>query len=305
VRGIFTQTDGFETLKRAWLFVRSNRYLWLLGFFIALAGGSAQGFSLWVQSPVYRGLTGYSPIHRVGERIADSAGSNSLTWVIFIAVGAIVGLGVIAFGAFAQASAVGAFAEVDYGREGDLATSLRWGRYNFWRYFMLILAYLVLMTVASVPLLAFSGIFKQGIVFPCLGWLVLAAGFLVISVLASIMLEFSVRYAVLEDLGIYDSVIRAWVLLRQYWRDAIVTWLYVMLIALTGTIATAILLSVIGSPLVWVFTMAERHHNVFITAFSILAFLAAWAIVAALLGFLMITSSALWTLTFLELEPST
>jgi hypothetical protein len=279
--------------------------LWLLGFFMALAGGSAQGFSLWVQSPVLSGLTGYSPVHRVGERIADSAGSNSLTWVIFVAVGVIVGLGMVAFGAFAQASAVGAVAEVDYGREGDLVTSLRWGRHNFKRYFVLVVSYLVLMAIVSIPMYVFTGIFKEGVVFPCLGWLVLAAGFLVISVMALIMLELSVRYAVLEDLGIWESVIRAWVLLRQYWRDAIVTWLYVMVITLAGTIATAVLLAFLSTPLVWVFNLAERHHNVFITAFSILVFLAAWAIVAALLGFFVITSSAVWTLTFLELEPST
>jgi hypothetical protein len=272
---------------------------------MALAGGSAQGFSLWVQSPISRGLTGYSPVHRVGERIADAAGSNPLAWILFIAAGVIVGLGVVAFGAFAQASAVGAVAEIDYGREGDLATSLRWGRYNFNRYFMLTLAYLIMMAIISFPLYAFTWIFKEGIVFPCMGWLVLAACFLVASVLASVLLELSVRYVVLEDLGIYESVIRAWVLFRQYWRDAVITWLYVMLIALAGTIATAILLAFISTPLVWVFNLAQRHHNVFITAFSILVFLAAWAVAAALLGFFIITGSAVWTLMFLELEPST
>ena len=284
--------------------MRSNRYLWPLAFFMALAGGSTQGFSLWVQSPVFRGLTGYSPIHRIGERITDSAGSNSLFWVLFISVGVIVGLGVTAFGAFAQASAVGAVAEIDYGREGDLSTSLRWGRYSFARYFMLIVVYLIVMAIVSFPLYAFTWIFKEGIVFPCMGWLVLAAGFLVVSVLASIMLELSVRYVVLEDLGIFESVLSAWVLLKQYRKDAIVTWLYVMVITLAGTIATAILLALLSTPLVWVFTLAERHHNMFLTAFSILVYLVAWAIVAALLGVFVIMGSAVWTLTFLELEPA-
>jgi hypothetical protein len=271
---------------------------------MALAGGSAQGFSLWVQSPIFQGLTGYSPIHRIGERIADSAGSNSLFWALFISVGVIVGLWVTAFGAFAQASAVGAVAEIDYGREGNLSTSLRWGRYSFARYFMLIVVYLIVMTIVSFPLYAFTWIFKEGIVFPCMGWLVLAAGFLVVSALASIMLELSVRYVVLEDLGIFESVLSAWVLLKQYRKDAIVTWLYVMVITLAGTIATAILLALLSTPLVWVFTLAERHHNMFLTAFSILVYLVVWAIVAALLGVFVIMSSAVWTLTFLELEQA-
>ena len=296
--------DSLEIVKRAWRHVRRNRFLWPLAFFIALAGGGAQGFSLWVQSPILKGLTGYSPIHRIGERITDFAGSHAVFWVVFITIGVIVGLGVLVFSAFAQVSAIGAVAEVELGREGDLRSSLRWGRHSFVRYFALIVCYLLVLAVVSFPVYVFTWAFRGGLVFPCLGWLVLGLGFLVVSVLASIMLELSGRYLVLEDLGIYDSVIRAWVLIKEHWRDGIVTWLYVMVITLAGTIAMAVLLAILGTPLVWIFTMADRHHNALLIALSVLAFFLAWAIAAALAGLFAITGSAVWTITFLELEPA-
>jgi hypothetical protein len=298
------ELDNLEIVKRAWRHVRRNRFLWPLAFLIALAGGGSQGFSLWVQSPILRGLTGYSPIHRIGERISDFASSHAAFWVVFISVGVIVGLGVLVFSAFAQVSAIGAVAEVDLGQKGDLRTSLRWGRHSFVRYFALIAGYLLVLAVVSFPAYVFTWAFKGGLVFPCLGWLILTVGFVVVSVLASIMLELSGRFLVLEDLGIYDSVVRAGVLLKEHWKDGVVTWLYVMVITLAGTISMAILMAILGTPLVWIFTLADRHHNAFLIALSILAFLLAWAIAAALVGVFAITASAVWTITFLELEPA-
>jgi hypothetical protein len=296
--------DSLEIVKRAWRHVRRNRFLWPLAFLIALAGGGAQGFSLWVQSPILRGLTGYSPIHRIGQRITDFAAGHAAFWVVFVTAGVIVGLGVLVFSAFAQVSAIGAIAEVDLGAEGDLRSSLRWGRHAFVRYFALIVCYLLVLAVVSFPVYVLSWVFRKGFLFPCLGWLALGLGFLAVSVLASIMLEFSGRYLVLEDLGIYDSVIRAWVLVKGRWRDGIVTWLYVMVIMLASTIAMAVLLAILGTPLVWIFNLADRHHSAPLIALSILAFFLAWALAAALVGVFAITASAVWTVTFLELEPA-
>jgi hypothetical protein len=299
------QIDSFEIVRRAWVQVRRNRYLWVLGFFIALAGGGSQGFSLWVQSPILRGLTGLSPMHRAGERIADYARGNAALLVVFTALGVMIGLGVLLFGAFAQVSAIGAVAEVDMGREGDLRTSLRWGRHGFLRYLALEIGYLVVLAVFSFPLYILTWVSRGGnrLVFPCVAWLVLALGFLLVSVFAAIMLELSARYLVLEDLGVIESVRKAGILLRSHWKDAIMTWLYVMLIALAGTIAMALLLALLSTPLVWIFSAADRHHNVFLIALSMLSFLVAWVVAAALAGLFAITGSAVWTMTFLELEP--
>ncbi len=296
--------DSFEIVKRAWYHVRSNRFLWVLAFFMALAGGGSQGVSLWVQSPMLRGLSGLSPMHRAGEKIADYARGNTAFWIVFLTAGVIVGLGVLLFSAFAQVSAIGAVAELDLGREGDLRTSLRWGRHSFVRYFGLMLAYIVVLAVISSPFYLLGWLAGGGTIFPCLMWMMIAVVYLVILVAAAIMLELSARYLVLEDRGILESVQMAGILLRRHWRESVVTWLYVMLIMLAGTLVMAVVLALLGTPLAWIFNAATEHHNAFTIALSMLAFMLAWCAAAAVAGIFAITGSAVWTMTFLDLEPA-
>lgn len=300
------QTDSFEIVKRAWYCVRTNRFLWPLAFFIALAGGGAQGFSLWVQSPILRGLTGYSPIHRIGARITDFAHGNGLFWVIFIALGAMVGFAVLAFGAFAQAAAIGSVASIDNGRGGNLRGAFRIGWAYFPRYFVLTVLYLAVLAVVSLPatILTWSTSGRSNLLLGCLGGLVLGVVFIAVSVFAAIMLELSGRYIVLGEAGILESIRLAWTFFREYWRDALLTWLYVMLIALVGIIVMAIVLAILATPLVGIFNAANTHHNPFTIAASIVLFILAWAIASAIAGVFSITGSAVWTITFLELEPA-
>lgn len=297
--------DGFEILKRAWHHVSRNRFLWPLGFFIALAGGGSQGLSLWVQSPVLRGITGLSPLHRAGERIAESARDNTFFWVVFLAVGAAVAVGVLLFSALAQVGAIGGVAQVEKGRQGDLRNSLRWGRHAYLRYFALLVGYTVILAALSAPfyLLALVSRGRGNVVFPCISWLILAAGFLAASMLTAVVLEFSARYLVLGDLGIVESLRAACSLIRRFLAETVVTWLYVMLIMLAGTVATAILLALLATPLTWLFATAYRQQNPLLISLSILGFLLTWAAAAALAGGFAVTGSAVWTLAFMELEP--
>ena len=299
------QTDGFEIVKRALHHVRNNRMLWPLAFFIALAGGGAQGFSLWVQSPIASGLTGYSPIHRIGQRITSFAHGHVLFWIVFVVLGIVVGLAVLAFGAFAQASAIGAVAGLECGREENLRDAFRFGRQRFPRYFIMVVAYLLILAVVALPadILTWATRGKGHLVLPCLGGIVLGFGFLAVSVFVAMMLELAGRYLVLEGAEIVESVRLAWDLFREYWRDVLLTWLYVMLILLAGTIVMAIVMTILATPLVWIFNAANTHHNAFLIAASILAFLLAWAVAAAAAGIFAITGSAVWTIAFLELEP--
>ncbi|MCG2795991.1 MAG: hypothetical protein L6427_09035 [Actinomycetia bacterium] len=300
------QTDGFEIMKRAWLHVRRNRFLWPYAFFIALAGVGPQGFSLWAQSPIPRGLTGYSPIHQIGARVTDFAHNNWLFWAIFIAAGIVVGLVVVAVGSFAQVAAIGGVAEIEAGGEGGFGEAFRWGRDHFWRYLVLVLAYIVVLALVAVPSLVFwwsLGNRDGGFFFPCAGGLLLGAGFIAVSILASIMLELSGRFLVLEGRGVLESVRMAGILIKDFYRDVLIAWLYVVVVTLVGVFAMAMLIAILGSPLSWLFTVANRHHNGFLIALSMLAFLVAWALAAALSGVFAITASAIWTILFVELEP--
>ena len=294
--------DGFENLKRAWLYVRTNRFLWPIAFVIALAGGGSQGFSLWVQSPISRSLTALSPIHRIGQRITDFAHGNLAFWSIFLVVGFFAGLIVVALGAFAQAAAIWGVSDVEHGRPAGLAAALRVARDHFVRVIVLVLGYLLLVGIITVPsLLFFWTVGKKGFVLPCLAGLVLGVGLLVASVLLSVMLELSLRYAVLDDRGIVESVQMAGIFFKEFWREVALTWLYVTVISIMGTVVMAIVLAVLATPLSWIFNAADVHHNAFIIAASIVAFILAWAVAAAFAGIFSILGSAMWTLTFNDL----
>lgn len=295
--------EALETLKRSWLHVRTHRYLWVIAFIIALAGGGAQGFSLWVQSPLPRGLTGMSPVNRVTTSITNFAHGNVAFWALFIIIGVFVGLVVLAAGAFAQASAIGAVSDIDHRRPSGLRGAFAWGKRYFPKFFLLVIAYLVVLGIFAVPSYLFWWtIGKKGFIMPCLGALTLGLAFAVVAVLAGVMFELSARYLVLEDRGVVESVQMAGILFKDFWREIVLTWLYVLVITIMGTITMAIVVAVLSTPVSWIFSTADKHHNAFLIALSILVLLLAWAIASAFAGIFSITASAMWTLTFIDLK---
>lgn len=298
------QIDGFEIVKRAWLYVRQNRFLWPFAFVIALAGSGSQGFTLWVQSPIPRGLTGYSPIHQIGARVTDYARSNWWFWSLLLVGGIAVGLGVLALSAVAQASAIAGVRDIENGRATDFRRCFACGRESFWRFLALMVCYLVLLAFFALPSLLLWWTVGTGgsLALSCLGGLVLGLGFVVLSAMASVILELAVRYVVIEDMGVLDSVYMAAGTFRRNWKDVLLAWLFVLAITLAGVLAMAVLIAILSTPLSWIFTAAYRQHNGFLIGLSILAFLLAWAIGAALSGVFAITGSAVWTLTYMEIE---
>lgn len=296
------RSDPAENLKMAWLYVRHNRFLWPIAFFIALAGGGLQSFGLWLQSPIGSGLIGSSPFHRISSRVSSYAGGNTAFWVVLLAAGVVVGLAAVAFGAFAQASAIGGIAELEFGREADLRSSLAWGRYSCRRLFLLALAYIVTVAALSVPLYLVASIAEEGVILPLLAWLALGAAFVLVTVPLGIVLELAARYLVLDDLPPMTAAAAGWRLFRREWRNCLLAWLYVMLITLAGVIVTALLLGVMAAALVPLFNASYTGHGVPLIMLGMLAFLVAWALTAAVSGVFAITGSALWTETFMDLK---
>lgn len=295
--------EGFETLKRAWLYVRSNSFLWPLAFVIAVAGGGATSFSLWVQSPIPRGVTGLSPVHRIGESITSFAGGNPAFWALFIIAGFMVGVVFLAAGAFAQVAAIGSVSEIERGVPLTMRDAVDWGRKHFLRFFALVVCYLlVLLLFAGPSYLFWWTLGRKGTVMPCLGSLIFGVGLAIVVAIVSVVFEMAARYLVLRNNGVFESVQLAVVLLREAWRDVFTAWFYVLAISIAGTITSAIVVALLSTPLGPLFAAADRNHNPLLIAVAICAFLAAWAIASAAAGLFSIMSSAIWTLTFTELD---
>lgn len=295
--------EGLETLKRAWLHVRTHKYLWPIAFVIAFAGGGSQGFSIWVQSPLPRGITGLSAFHRITTEITEFAKGNMAFWALFILIGAIIGLVALAAGAFAQASAIGAVAEIERGTPSGFRGALEWGKTCFFKFFALVIGYLLVLAVFAVPSYLFFWSFgKKGFVLPCLGSFILGLGFAVVAILVSIMFELAARYLVLQNKGLIESVQYAGIMFKEFWREVLMAWLYVLVVTIAGTVTMAIVVAILGSPLAWLFRVADQHHNAFLIGLSMAAFLAVWAMASAVAGLFSITASSVWTLTFIDLQ---
>jgi hypothetical protein len=229
-----------------------------------------------------------------------------MTWGLFIAAGVVVSLAVIVVGSFAQVAAIGGVADIEARGEGSFKGAFRWGREYVWRYVIMVLAYAASLAVVAVPSVVFwwsLGDREGGVFFACAAGLVLGLAFVLFSILASVVLEIAGRFLVLEGRGVAESFYLAGRLIRASFGEVLITWLYVAVVTLAGVFSMAVLIAILGSPLSWIFTLTYRHHNGFLVALSMVAFLVAWALAAALSGVFAVTASAIWTVTFAELEP--
>ncbi|MFH1149660.1 MAG: hypothetical protein V1748_04225 [Actinomycetota bacterium] len=295
------RTDPWEILKDSFGTVIRNRCLWAFGFVIALAGGGSQGYNLWLQAPLSGSVTGLA-----GTRLSSFVRTHWIYALIAGAVGLLIGLGLLCAGVIAQGSAIGAVAEIEGGGSPGVRGSLHWGRNAFFRFLVLVIGYAAVMSLVAVPSLLYWrawGGTKQ-MVLPCLGGFALGMGFVVFSIFAGILLELSVRFVVLEGEGIMESLRSAVNLFRDWWKEVLACWFYALLIGVLNIIAMAVVIAgILENPLSALFRSAYDHQSPWLFSVAIAGYFLAWATAALLGTFFVATSSALWTTTFLELEP--
>ncbi|MBN1288236.1 MAG: hypothetical protein JXA49_01180 [Actinobacteria bacterium] len=274
---------------------------------IAVAGGGTQGFSLWLQSPLPRGLTGLSPFGKMGSRISEVARGNHTLLIVFLSIGALAGLVVTSISIFAQASAAGAVGELESNRDADLHVAFRFGRSSFWRVLALTFLYLLLGALLAVPSMVLWSEFGKesgGVFFPCILGVLSGLVFVVLGILLSIVFEFSCRYVVLANMGIIGSVASAVLLMKRYFRESIMAWFSVLLITLASAFAMAVVMAAVGSPLSLLFTYIYDHHNGLLIALGLLVSILTWLIAVAVAGVFSVSASAVWTVTFMEFDTA-
>lgn len=279
--------------------------MWFLAFFMALTGGGTQGLGLSLQSPLPRALTGFSPFGKLGDRIIEVVRGDALYLGIFIAVVAAVGAAVIAVSVFAQGSAIRGVADLEFSIETSLRDSLSLSLKAFRRLLVLTIMFLILTAALAVPSLVFWSKFgkgSEGVLFPCILSLLIELIIVVLSVLLTIIYDFSCRYVVLRSMGIIGAVRAAVSLIRAFFRETLLAWFTVFLVSLLGTVVMAIIVATLSSPLNSLFQFIYNHHNGLWMALGMLVAIVAWLIIVMVSGFFAVTASAVWTVSFLEFE---
>lgn len=272
---------------------------------IALTGGGTQGFSLWFQSPLPRSFNSLSLFGKLGTRVGEVFRSNNTYLIIFLSIGAVVGLALASLSVFAQASAVGAVAELESGRETGLQRSLWFGRTAFWRVLALTFAYFLLIALLTVPSMVLWSSFgreSEGVFFPCILGVLIGLVFVALTILLSIVYELSCRYAVIRSFGVIGSITAALSLLKESFRETVLAWFSVLIITLTSTFAMVVLVAALGSPLNWLFTYIYDHHNWLLMALGLLVSVLTWVFAVAAAGLFSVSASAVWTVSFMEFE---
>lgn len=261
------------------------------------------GLSL--QSPLPRAFTSFSPWGKLGDRIVEVVKGDSLYLGIFIAASVVIGAAVISISAFAQGAAIRGVTDLEFDLETGLRDSLSLGFKAFRRFLTLVILYLVLTAALAVPSFVFwskYGKENEGVFFPCVLSVLIGFLLVVLSVLLTIVFEYSCRYVVLRSMGIPDAVRAAVLLTRGFFRETVLAWLTVLMISLLSTLATAVIVATVASPLNSLFRYIYDHHSALLIALGMLAAIASWFVMISVSGFFAVTASTIWTVSFLEFE---
>lgn len=298
-------SEGWEIFKKALRYVREQKSLWLFAFIIAFAGGGSQGLHLWVQSPIPAGITGLSPLHELGAIIYQAARTHWTLFALFIFFGVLVGLFVFSAGVFSQASAVWGVVEGEVNGKSSVRSAAKKGWESLGGCFVLSFAFAFLITLLSLPM---SSLFEligklKGFAFALgfFGEVILGLVFSLLSAIASMLLELSIRNVVTRALNPWQALKLGVDIFEKRWRDVVVTWLYALMVSFVGMLVMAFFVTAIGSPLVSMFWKSSRGESPIMVGLSILAFIFAWALSSVLAGAFAITANTTWTLSYLRL----
>jgi hypothetical protein len=230
-----------EIIKTAWRITWRYRWLWVLGLFAGVTGGSAGGGSSRSGSfPSGTSGSGSSGIPSLGG--LGSLSGSMLTNLLIIALAVLavlIVLGVVwaILGVAARGGLVWAVNEIEDGRAARLGPAWSFGFSRFWRVFGLGLLLGLPMFVAVLLLLAgvilpFLPAIVAGTdpspatIVPVCGVLLIGLPVLVIGGIAlSIMFEMALRYVVLQDAHVVDSAKLGWQALRGRFKDTFLMWL--------------------------------------------------------------------------------
>ncbi|MDD5748849.1 MAG: hypothetical protein PHP64_07390 [Actinomycetota bacterium] len=300
--------EGTELLKRAWEIFRRNHFLWVIGFLMALGGGSAPdislNFNLWIKSPIPRGLTGYAPIFEFADKIGEAARENPALHSTLIFFGFLVALLFLILRIYSQACAIRAVSEIEEGSTPNFSGSLKLGKNTFFKYLILFLMFAAATGAASIPFMIFLRVFggKKWSILPFAFSVILGLILAVCVVVFGMVFELAARMLVINEEEITGSVRGAISLLRDFWRECLFVWILTLFISIAGAIVIAIILGIIGIPISSLSDVVKEHQNFLLISLSIPVLVAAWSFISFFSGLFSVYSSALWTILSRELK---
>lgn len=302
--------DYFEVIKRAAEITWKNKYLWVLGFIVALAaGGSSASNSLQYSS-------GNSDYSSIGSSFSNFAAAY-LVFIIFLAIVIfVIGLVVWVMSIFAQAGLIYSVNGIEDGNKMSLAAAFRAGGKYFWRVLglniivgliVVLLVFIVVIPFALIiAAVASGGLDNSAVVatFVCviLAFVLAILAVALAAVFVGVVSLYALRLIVLRDMGVIASLRSGFAIVKSYKGPTFVTFLLVMLVSgLVGALLSIPGL-IIGLPAVIMMIGGLAAENIGVVTLGIFGLMLAGVLQAVFNGVLEVYRSSVWTLTYRQLD---
>lgn len=301
--------DYFEIIKKAASITWKHKYLWVLGFIVALAGGGGNF------SNSFNYNSGNADFSKAGQGLSDFYAAYLVIIIFIAAIAALVGLVIWVASIMAQAGLVGSVDRIEQGETPSLAEAFRIGAGHFWRVLGLnILVGLIVFVMVMIVVVPFGiiiwavtakGLDNSAITatFVCVILALIIAILLatVAAVFLSVAAIYAVRLIVLEKSGVFAALRGGFALMKKKKGPTFVTFLLVMVISALAGSVLAIPGLLIGIPAVVMMIGGLAANNIGLVTMAIFGLLLSSLVVAFFNGVLEVYRSGVWTLTFREL----
>ncbi len=301
--------DYLDILKKAFQITWKHKYLWVLGFLVALGSGGSNynsNFNSQTSSPNWAGAGQWLESYLI---VVILVGLILLFLYFIIWILSII----------AHAGLVGAVDGIESGKEMGLGKAFGIGAHYFWRtlginilldlvMFLLVMIFLVPMIAGGI-LIAVQGEKAAAALVPALICLI-PAFFLVILLLIiigaiiGVISVYAVRYAVIQDKRAVESIRSGWRLIKARKTETMIMFLLLLLTSTLYGVVMLIPALIIGLPSVFMIIGGAAANNVALIGLGAFGVMVLVLVMAVIRGVYEVFHSAAWTLTFRQLKTT-
>lgn len=300
--------DYLEILKKAFNITWKNKYLWILGFLVALVGGGNNfnsSFSNQSSSQEWAGAGKWLESYLIV--ILFIVLILFVLWFIFWILSIM-----------AQGGLVGAANGIESGEEMGLGKAFAIGAHYFWRtlgisillglvIFIMVMVFVVPMVVGII-MIAVQG--KQAAAalvasLICLipAFLLLVFLLMIVGAVIGVIHNYAIRYAIILDKKVIESIKEAWGLIKDCKTETLIMFLLLLLTSSLYGMAMVIPGLIFGLPSIFMIIAGAAGKSVPLLAFGAFGIMVLVFVLAVFKGVYEVFHSSAWTLTFRELQP--
>ena len=234
--------DYIGIMKKSYQISIKNKFLWIFGI---LAGGYG-GFQGWGGSfnSFNSGNTDRGKIDKIFNSFDFNTFWGNYGGLIITLIGLFVLIGIIfaVLGIISQGALIGSVAKIDSEEKANFKIGFRVGWHHFWRVFALGLVYGLIVFASLIILIVPIVIFATTHLVPlAVVWGILVfLACLFLWVVMGIISPFSLRFLILKESGIIESIREAWWLLRHNFGHIIIMYLLLMAVGIAVGIGLVI-----------------------------------------------------------------